>query len=107
MKILSAIITFVLLLLYSAALFFFLLVAMNGFSERQGMPVIIGYFIVAAISVFVSALASWLLTRKFQNGGMNAFLTVVLPALLFSILGAAVIFVVSVVLVAIGAEMRR
>ena len=81
------------LLGFGVAWLFFLLLAMNGFSERQAQPVFVGYFAIAALVVAACpALAGWAaaaLPRRLDwpgwvIGGLSAVVASVGGALLLA-----------------------
>lgn len=77
---------------------FFLLVALNGFSERQALPWLAGYvLLVSAANAAFVALTTWLVVRR-KAGGRTLF--VALLALGFTLLPYALAAVAWLVAVA-------
>ena len=58
---------------------FMLIVALNGFSERQAQPIFIGYFVfVFGATTLVAALFNWLIIRRgFPAAGLSGWLSLV------------------------------
>ncbi len=86
-SIISTIITVILLLLIGIASMFFLLVALNGFSERQGTPALIMSLVCNSLGLILSAVMAWRLPRwfmgKFNWNSAVAIIVSVLVGLFF------------------------
>ena len=63
--IISAVVTFILLLLVSAFASFMLLIALNGFSERAGSTSLVASLICQGVGVISAAILAWRLTVRF------------------------------------------
>ena len=81
MNIASAIIAFVLLLASAVAWFFFLMLALNGFSERDAMPAMI-FFAVWTLVVYTVILVATTLVPSFigMSGALYTAVAVVTGA---------------------------
>lgn len=62
-SIISTILTVILLILFAIGSGFFLLVALNGFSESDGLPGLIATLVCNVIGIVVSAILAWRLPR--------------------------------------------
>ncbi len=62
-SIISTILTIILLILFGIASGFFLLVALNGFSERDGLPGLITTLVCNIAGIIASAILAWRLPR--------------------------------------------
>jgi hypothetical protein len=78
MNIASGIITFVLLAASAVGWFFFLLLALNGFSERDANPAMIFFVVWSLICAIVLGAASFFLTRFLIGKSFNGILALVL-----------------------------
>lgn len=92
MNILSGIVTFVLLLGTGCGLFFFLLLALNGFSEREA-NVAIGFFCIWILFFSIAlGIASFFATKFLIAKSFNAILAVLLSIIVATGIGAAIDF---------------
>lgn len=86
-SIVSTILTVVLLLLFGTASMFFLLVALNGFSDREGGPAILTSLSCTLFGIILSAVAAWTLPRwligKFNWNSAVAVIVSVLMGFFF------------------------
>jgi hypothetical protein len=107
MRIIVFIVMAVIQLAASAAGFLFLLLAMNGFSERQATPGIILYLAVGLGSALglgvASAFAAKRLVERKSLGGLAASAIAVIS---FSVLGALILVATSVVAIVLAEVMR-
>lgn len=78
MNIASAIITFVLLIASAVAWFFFLMLALNGFSERDATPAMIFFAVWTLLTALGLAVGSFFLTKFLIGKAFNAILAVIL-----------------------------
>lgn len=76
----------------------FLLIALNGFSESQAMPIIVGYIgIVLLVTLAFSSLSSWWIMKRWREATSISFASVLgvnILSLLGILLVAAAIFFV-------------
>jgi hypothetical protein len=78
MKIAAGLTTFVLLLVCAIGWLFFLLLALNGFSERDAMPALIFLIVWALIFSIALGAGSFFLTKLLIAKSFNAILALVL-----------------------------
>lgn len=107
MNIASGIITFVLLALTALAMFFFLLVALNGFSERDATPAMIFYIAWLVFFTLIFSVAGYFFTKFLLKKSFNAILAVTLSVILASATGAAFDFGGLIVSSIIASEIRN
>ena len=105
-RVISAIVTLIVISLAAFIIFFGMIVAMNGFSEREaswglGAFLLISVFLVAVLSVGAFILAGILVNRQFRPA---VACVIVIPA--FSILGMIVVIVSSIIGIAIANYVR-
>ncbi|HEY8563773.1 MAG TPA: hypothetical protein VIL74_25565 [Pyrinomonadaceae bacterium] len=81
MNIASGIITLVLLIASAIAWFFFLMLALNGFSERDANPAMIFFAVWGFLVAAALAAASFFLTRFLIGKSFNAVLAVALSVI--------------------------
>lgn len=104
-SVVSTMITILLLLMFGSAAMFFLLVALNGFSEREAGPALIASLACQGLGIILSAVLAWRLPRLFiEKFDWNSVLAVVvsIPA---SVLMGGVISSASLFLGVLVAEM--
>lgn len=107
MNILSGIVTFVLLIAVGFGLFFFLLLALNGFSERDANPAMVFYIIWMIIFAIVFGVVSFFLTKFLIAKAFNAILAVVLSIITATAIGTAIDFGGLLVGTIIASEVRQ
>lgn len=90
MNILSAIVTFVLMLAVGFGLFFFLMIALNGFSERDANPAMIFYGAWMIFFSILFAVVSFFLTKFLTAKSLNAVLAVIISVIATTVIGAVV-----------------
>ena len=78
MKIVSAIITFILLAASGVLSFFLLLLGLNGFSESDAAPAIYLFIGIAVFSTIVLSIGSYFLTNYLIKKSFNAILAVII-----------------------------
>lgn len=97
-SIISTVLTVILLILFGIGSVFFLLVALNGFSESDGLPGLITTFLCNIAGIVVSAILAWKLPRwligKFNWNSILALLVSVMSGfVLGSFLSTAALFI--------------
>lgn len=88
-------------------LFFFLLLALNGFSERDANPAMIFYTIWMIFFAVVSGIASFFLTKFLIAKSFNAILAVILSIIVATVIGTAIDFGGLLVSTIIASEVRE
>jgi hypothetical protein len=97
-SVVSTILTVILLILFGIGSGFFLLVALNGFSESDGLPGLITTVVCNIVGIIVSAILAWrlprwLMSRFNWNGVLAVLASVVSGFLLGSGLSTAALFI--------------
>jgi hypothetical protein len=97
-SIISSILTVILLILFAIGSGFFLLVALNGFSEQDGLPGLITTLICNIVGIILAAILAWRLPPwligKFNwNRILAVFVSVFSGFLLGSGLSTAALFI--------------
>ncbi|KXK14201.1 MAG: hypothetical protein UZ14_CFX002001269 [Chloroflexi bacterium OLB14] len=84
----SAVLSVILLIASGLFTGFFLLVALNGFSEREGLPGLLAYLICVIVMVVVGAIfASKLTSRFILKNNWRSFWAVSISLLIVVIIG--------------------
>jgi len=78
MNIASGIVTFILLLASAVGWFFFLLLALNGFSERDTTPSLVFFAVWTLLAAVVLGAGSFFLTKFLIARSFNAILALIL-----------------------------
>lgn len=107
MNIISGIVTFVLLLGIGVASFFFLLLALNGFSEREANVAIVFYCIWILFFAIAFGAASFFFTKFLIAKSFNAILAVILSIVAATGIGAAIDFGGLFISAIIASEIRE
>lgn len=107
MNILSGIVTFVLMIAVGLGWFFFLMLALNGFSERDANPAMIFYAIWMIFFAIVSSIASFFITKLLIAKAFNAILAVTISVIVATAIGAAIDFGGLIVSTIIASEVRQ
>ncbi len=107
MNIASGIITFVLLIASAIGWFFFLLLALNGFSERDANPAMIFFAVWALVVAAVLAAGSFFLTKLLIAKSFNAILAVILSVITALAVGFVVDFGGLIASTIIASEVRE
>jgi hypothetical protein len=92
MKIASALLTLIALAALGFGLFFALILALNGFSERDAAPAMIFYIVWLVFFTIALSAGSYFLTGLFLKKSFNAFLALILSLVLSGIVGLFVHF---------------
>ncbi len=107
MKIASFLITLLGNILIGAILLFFLLLALNGFSEKQATPAIILYVIWALIfSILAASLSVWTLIFLVNKKSFNSLLAGLISVGVFTIIGVAINFAGLIISTILASELR-
>ena len=105
-KVIAAVITLIINVAAGTVVFFGLLLALNGYSESDATWGLITYLVLAVIvSVTMTVLAATSV-HLLMKRGISALMSAVLAVLAFSIIGAVLKFVCSLVGVAVVEFMR-
>ena len=89
-SVISTILTIILLILFGIASGFFLLVALNGFSESDGLPGLITTLVCNIAGIIASAIMAWKLPRWLvERFNWNRILAVVVSVLSGFLVGSA------------------
>jgi len=107
MKTASGIITFVLLLGAGCAFFFFLLLALNGFSEREANTALVFYSIWILFFAVIFGIASFFATKFLLAKAFNAILALTLSIVVASGIGALMDFGGLIIGTLIASEIRN
>lgn len=92
MNIASGIITFVLLIASAVGWFFFLMLALNGFSERDATPAMIFFAVWCVFFAIALGAASFFLTKFLIGKSFNAILSLILSVIAAVAIGFVVDF---------------
>jgi hypothetical protein len=106
MNIASGIITFVLLLASAVGWFFFLMLALNGFSERDATPALVFFAVWTIFFAAVLAVASFFLTKLLIGKTFNAILALILSVVAAFAVGFVVDFGGLIASTIIASEVR-
>lgn len=107
MNILSGIITLVLLGVIGFCSFFFLLLALNGFSERDVNASFIFYTVWVIFCTLIMATAAFFITKFLIGKSWNAILSVAISVLLTVVIGTVIDFGGLIVSTIIASEVRN
>lgn len=107
MKTASGIMTFVLLLGAGCGLFFFLLLALNGFSEREANPAIVFYSIWILFFAVVFGVASFFIAKFLLAKSFNAILALTLSIVVAGGIGALINFGGLIISTLMASEIRN
>ena len=107
MNIASGIITFVLLIASAIAWFFFLMLALNGFSERDATPAMIFFAVWTFLVAVALAVAGFFLTKFLIGKSFNAILALVLSVIAAIAVGFVVDFGGLIASTIIASEVRE
>jgi hypothetical protein len=107
MNVLAGIISFVFLIAAGVALFFFLLLALNGFSERDATPALIFYVFWATFFALAAGAGSFFLTKFLLAKSFNAVLAVTLSVVAAVAIGTIADFGGLIVSTIIASEVRN
>lgn len=107
MNIASGIITLILLIASAVAWFFFLMLALNGFSERDANPAMIFFVVWAILAAIVLAAGSFFLTKLLIAKSFNAILALALSVIAAIAVGFVVDFGGLIASTLIASEVRE
>lgn len=107
MNILSGIITLILLGIIGFCWFFFLLLALNGFSERDTTASFIFFTIWVVGCAVLMSVAAFLATKFLIGKSWNSFLSIAISVLLTVIVGTAIDFGGLIISSIIASEVRN
>lgn len=107
MNILSGIVTLVLMIVVGLCLFFFLMLALNGFSERDANPAMIFYTIWMIFFAILFGIVSFFFTKFLIAKSFNAIVAVILSVIVTTGIGAAIDFGGLLVSTIIASEVRQ
>ncbi|MGI9056568.1 MAG: hypothetical protein ACR2F2_12295 [Pyrinomonadaceae bacterium] len=107
MNIASGLITFVLLTLTGITLFFSLILALNGFSERDATPAMIFYIAWLVFITLLFSVAGYFLTKFLIKKSFNAILAVILSVVVAVGVGGIIDFGGLIVSSIIASEIRN
>jgi hypothetical protein len=107
MKIASGIITFILMIAVGVGFSFFLLLALNGFSERDANPAMIFYAVWIIFFAIILSVGSFFLTKILIAKSFNAILAVILSVVAASAIGFVADFGGLLVSTIIASEVRN
>jgi len=107
MKIASAIITFVLLAGIGFGFFFFLLLALNGFSEREATPSLIFFGVWTFVFAVGLAVGGFFLTKLLIAKSFNAILALILSIIAAVAFGFVADFGGLIISTIIASEVRE
>ncbi|MFN8385922.1 MAG: hypothetical protein U0V48_07200 [Anaerolineales bacterium] len=105
--IVSAVITFILLLIISVILSFGQLVALNGFSERAGTISLITSLICQGVGNILTVIIAWRLTNRFiTKSNWSNIAAVVVSVLIGTLTGAGLTFVSMIASIFLAEQIR-
>ena len=105
--IVSAVITFILLLIISVILSFGQLVALNGFSERAGTISLITSLICQGVGNILTVIIAWRLTNRFiTKSNWSNIAAVVVSVLIGTLTGAGLTFVSMIASILLAEQIR-
>lgn len=107
MKIATAIIILVSLAIIGFSSFFFLLLALNGFSERDTTASLIIHTIWVVVCAIVMSFAGYFATKFLIGKSLNAVLSMIISIVLFVGLGAIINFGGIIVSAIVASEVRQ
>lgn len=90
MNILSGIVTLILMIVAGLGWFFFLMLALNGFSERDANPAMIFYTIWMIFFAILFGIVSFFFTKFLIAKSFNAILAVIISIIVATGIGAIV-----------------
>ena len=94
MKIATLLMTAILNGIIGAILFFFLLIAMNGFSERQATPVLILFIVWIFLTSVITGVLSFLTTKYLINKKSLSAIVSGLMAVVMFVIGGGVLNII-------------
>lgn len=92
MNILSAVVTLILMLAVGLGVFFFLLLALNGFAERDANPAMTFYTVWMIFFAIIFAVVSFFFTKFLIAKSFNAILAVILSIFVATGIGTVIDF---------------
>lgn len=105
--IVSAVITFILLLIISVILSFGQLVALNGFSERAGTISLVTSLICQGVGNILAVIIAWRLTIRFiTKSNWSNIAAVVVSVLIGTFTGAGLTFVSMIASILLAEQIR-
>ena len=105
--IVSAVITFILLLIISVILSFGQLVALNGFSERAGTISLVTSLICQGVGNILAVIITWRLTVRFiTKSNWSNLAAVVVSVLIGTFTGAGLTFVSMIASIFLAEQIR-
>jgi len=92
--VISSVLTVIFLILFGLLLTFGQLIALNGFSEREGNASLLTAFACQGAGMLICAILAWRLTKAFiQKFNWNQALAVMISVFVSTILGSGLAFV--------------
>lgn len=105
--IISAVVTFILLLLVSAFASFMLLIALNGFSERAGSTSLVASLVCQGVGVLLAVIIAWRLTiRLITKSNWSNVAAALVSALAGTLAGAGFSVVAMIVSIFLAEQIR-
>ena len=105
--IISAVITFILLIVISVILSFGQLVALNGFSERAGTISLVTSLICQGVGNILAAIIAWRLTIRFiTKSNWSNIAAVLVSVLIGTLTGAGLTFVSMIASIFLAEQIR-
>ena len=105
-KVTAFITTLVLNIAIGVAVFFFLLLAMNGYSESDANYGLVTYVLLALLVSLTMSAGALMLVRRLIHRGYRSFVALVISVPLFSLAGAGLKIVCSIVGVLVAEYVR-
>jgi len=89
-KLVASIVTFLASTATGIVVLFMLLLALNGFSESDGIYGIALYFVIALLTIILTSVACWFMVSKLQERMFNAIVSVTVPTIGFTLIAVLV-----------------
>lgn len=107
-NVVSLILTLIINGIVSFALFFGLIIAMNGYNEKDGQWGLLAFIVIAGISLILTAILSFLTCKLGQNKWQwNAIVAALVSVIGFSVINGVVNFVGVLIAIAIAEANRK
>jgi hypothetical protein len=105
-SIVSSVLTVILLIVFGFLLTIGQVIALNGFSEREGNASFLTAFICQGVGIILCAILAWWLTKLFtQKFNWNKVLSVIISVVVTTVLGGGLAFASLIVSIGVAEAM--